>query len=269
MIHIYRKTADSPCRFGDLPGPVCALGLAAAISASSAADIVGLSADSYAIAGNPGCCVLDLYIQFDAPDHTLGNVFNADIKLSGEPNWKQDDLVGACPGSGSWLPQQTSAASQCCDSFITIGGKPGTGNATAVDPNFVFGPCINELGPFAGWFNTNPGNGQGKADADGRVLIGHFVVDAGATATLKVTTISVSWQKNGNPLMQSTFGLQSFDYSCCIGDLDGNGSVGGGDLGLLLADWGPCVGCPTDINCDGLVDGTDLGLLLAGWGACP
>jgi len=46
-------------------------------------------------------------------------------------------------------------------------------------------------------------------------------------------------------------------------DLDGNGSIGGGDIGALLARWGqPGAG---DFNLDGVVDSADLGLLLADW----
>ncbi len=48
------------------------------------------------------------------------------------------------------------------------------------------------------------------------------------------------------------------------GDLDGDGSVGGGDLGLLLAGWGGS--CPADLDGDGTVGGGDLGLLLAAFG---
>jgi len=44
-------------------------------------------------------------------------------------------------------------------------------------------------------------------------------------------------------------------------DLDGNGSVNGADLGLLLGAWGTA-DCAADLNGDGVVDGGDLGLLL-------
>lgn len=57
----------------------------------------------------------------------------------------------------------------------------------------------------------------------------------------------------------------------CPADLDGDGSVGGADLGLLLGAWGPCAGTPClgDLNLDGEVNGADLGLLLGQWGPCP
>ena len=48
-------------------------------------------------------------------------------------------------------------------------------------------------------------------------------------------------------------------------DLNGDGLVNGADLGLLLAAWGTCDGCPEDINGDGFVTGADLGLMLSDW----
>ena len=42
----------------------------------------------------------------------------------------------------------------------------------------------------------------------------------------------------------------------------------GGDLGMLLAEWGPGNG-PADLNGDGMVDGADLGALLSKWGPVP
>jgi hypothetical protein len=51
-------------------------------------------------------------------------------------------------------------------------------------------------------------------------------------------------------------------------DLNGDGTVDGVDLSVMLAAWGPCVtaSCAGDINQDDTVDGTDLSALLAAWG---
>lgn len=56
-----------------------------------------------------------------------------------------------------------------------------------------------------------------------------------------------------------------------IGDLDGDGAVGGADLAILLAAWGPCPrctagACPADLDGNCTVDGADLATLLASWG---
>lgn len=54
----------------------------------------------------------------------------------------------------------------------------------------------------------------------------------------------------------------------CLADLNGDGIVNGGDLGILLGGWGPGSSV-ADLNFDGVVNGSDLGLLLGSWGVCP
>ena len=49
-------------------------------------------------------------------------------------------------------------------------------------------------------------------------------------------------------------------------DLDGDGTVGGSDLTILLASWGEG---DADLDGSGVVDGSDLTMLLAAWGAQP
>jgi len=52
-----------------------------------------------------------------------------------------------------------------------------------------------------------------------------------------------------------------------VGDFDGNGIVNGGDLGILLAVWGPITcGSQYDLNGDCVIDGGDLGIFLSNWG---
>lgn len=59
------------------------------------------------------------------------------------------------------------------------------------------------------------------------------------------------------------------DAPPCPADLDGDKSVGGGDLTVLLGLWGPCVDCAADLNGDGVVGGADITVLLGAWGPCP
>ena len=57
--------------------------------------------------------------------------------------------------------------------------------------------------------------------------------------------------------------------NCCVGDIYVNHIIDGGDLGVLLSEWGAVT--PTtnsDLNRDGFVNGADLGMLLANWGPC-
>lgn len=90
----------------------------------------------------------------------------------------------------------------------------------------------------------------------------------------------IGWRWNGGDIhnfgVQWTFDIadlvehnvtvvytEAKDTGYGISDLNGDGKVDGGDLGLLLANWGNSgIG---DIDKDGIVDGGDLGALLAGW----
>ena len=54
-----------------------------------------------------------------------------------------------------------------------------------------------------------------------------------------------------------------------VGDLDGDGTIGFGDLQAMLAQWGPCPvdpPCLGDLDGDGTVTFNDLLILLAAWG---
>ena len=68
----------------------------------------------------------------------------------------------------------------------------------------------------------------------------------------------------------------------CVGDFDLDGSIGAGDLAILLGGWvqpeegvagidtSPChlECCPADLDGDGWVDSVDLAILLGSWGPC-
>ena len=57
------------------------------------------------------------------------------------------------------------------------------------------------------------------------------------------------------------------DECSCVGDLNGDGTVGGPDLAFVLAAWG--TNDPSgDLNGDGTVSGPDLAFVLAAWGSC-
>ena len=62
------------------------------------------------------------------------------------------------------------------------------------------------------------------------------------------------------------------DLCTCPGDYDGDGEVGGPELGLWLALAGkscvPGEPCPGDLDGDGEITGGDLGVLLSSWGVC-
>ena len=55
----------------------------------------------------------------------------------------------------------------------------------------------------------------------------------------------------------------------CLGDLDGDNSVGFSDVLIVLNDWGCIDGCPSDIDGDDSVGFSDVLIILNDWGACP
>ena len=59
----------------------------------------------------------------------------------------------------------------------------------------------------------------------------------------------------------------------CLGDVAIDGRIDGGDLGVMLANWGPVTSTALsracDLDGDTIVNGADLGILLNGWGTCP
>ena len=74
----------------------------------------------------------------------------------------------------------------------------------------------------------------------------------------------------------SAYVIEMSCSSTCEADMfpegGGDGTVGPGDLGELLANWGSCPGCSADLfpasNGDGDVGPGDLAELLASWGPC-
>lgn len=68
-----------------------------------------------------------------------------------------------------------------------------------------------------------------------------------------------------NQIAQYSVTIFDTGASTCPADLDGDGTVGGGDLTTLLAAWGSA---DADIDGDGTTSGSDLTSLLAAWGPC-
>ena len=106
---------------------------------------------------------------------------------------------------------------------------------------------------------------QGAAFPTGAICV---IVPAGATHLFVAVPDSL-YEDNSDP--DGDFAVRILLLDDCAADLDGSGSVDGGDLGVVLAGWGAStvIGAPGDLDCNGTIDGSDLGLLLAAWGACP
>ncbi len=108
-------------------------------------------------------------------------------------------------------------------------------------------------------------NGIDPFDQSGRSVSGAGDVNGDGLADLIVGALGAD--PGGNDGAGETYVV----FSPVIpGDLDDDGSVGVGDLLLLLGAWGPCPEtcppfCTGDINGDCTVGVADLLLLLANW----
>ncbi|MDG2030452.1 MAG: endonuclease/exonuclease/phosphatase family protein [Phycisphaerales bacterium] len=108
-------------------------------------------------------------------------------------------------------------------------------------------------------------------------ILSDSVLEVGTRVTIETDRMS--------PEKRSEYGLFAADSACsdhrplvtdlrvpgCPGDLDGNGRVDGGDLSILLSDWGDCDDpdeCVADLNADAVINGGDLSIILGFWGPC-
>ncbi len=85
-----------------------------------------------------------------------------------------------------------------------------------------------------------------------------FAVDVAADGT--VTVAGSAW----NPALGREEAVLWTSSPAILGDLDGDGHVGGADLAILLGAWGTS-DPSADLDHDGTVGGADLALLLGAW----
>jgi hypothetical protein len=158
------------------------------------------------------------------------------------------DQVGTDRQYGNW-------------SVATYGSPPTDGKTVNDTVTFavpiVFGTEF-KLGIYAAAFATMrsisgvPGNSTAEADfANGLHWGGIAAVYHGMTPIDDYAITSGSGTDWNAPVVPPA-----------PADLNGDGVVDGGDLGLLLAAWGTP---DADLNGDGTTDGADLGILLSEW----
>ncbi len=84
-----------------------------------------------------------------------------------------------------------------------------------------------------------------------------------------IDTLTIEWPRGYTTVLHDVSVNQHLVIqSPSLHDLNADGIVDGGDLGLLLSTWGPLGDSSdrkADANNDGIVDGGDLGLLLSKW----
>lgn len=134
---------------------------------------------------------------------------------------------------------------------------------------YVFNRRLGQWGDAAGLVGQNrfmanwAGNVDEVLEVNLRSNLSDFIGPDGAVSLL------VYADRPADRVLHDWLQLTVTTVEACQSDANGDGTVDGADLGLMLAAWGPCSGCALDFNGDGAVDGIDLGLVLSAWGACP
>ncbi|MGA1076738.1 MAG: BACON domain-containing protein, partial [Ilumatobacteraceae bacterium] len=172
--------------------------MAAALASTTmhAADFTGFAAEtSIVLSGGVEYSVTDVYAEFAQSSVVVVNAYNSSISNANATAFHHSDLNTLQSLPGSWSPGSTltlPGLDPAVDSFVIIGGTPGSGNTTALDPNFS--PPNAPVPPAnSGWYNSNPPNAQGEASANGRVFIGRFVTTASLTPDTLNFTASVTF----------------------------------------------------------------------------
>ncbi|TVQ30844.1 MAG: hypothetical protein EA376_11300 [Phycisphaeraceae bacterium] len=102
------------------------------------------------------------------------------------------------------------------------------------------------------------------SDALGLELTGlTFEIDPGAAPGPRDVTVT---NADGSATGVGVFIVE--EAASCPADLDGDGSVGSSDLGILLGLWGTS-NPVADLDESGSVGSADLAILLGNWGPCP
>jgi len=192
------------------------------------------------------------------------------VGTNGAGLYKSTNWGGTWTAANNGVASATFRAIQAKGSTLFAGGQIGTGVYRSTDQAASWTLLSGGL---------PAGSYRGFASDDRIIVAGSFgagvfvSVDDGShwkainAGLPDLTIFDLEIHQGYVVAATNTQGAFRFAMSNLI-DLDGDGCIGGDDLGLLLSAWGPCSGCAADLNGDGVVDGTDLGILLSWWGAC-
>ena len=146
-------------------------------------------------------------------------------------------------------------------------GGPGCGDSTEL----CFASIWSNQSCFGGQFGSTDNCDESRTYYLGFEVVQDFGDDFGffqgwiridgPASDLKITRWA--WEDSGGSI-----DVGEEPPPACPADLNGDGRVDGGDLGILLGGFGR-KGCGAgDLNGDGRVDGADIGLMLGSWGDC-
>jgi len=202
---------------------------------------------------------VEFHLTTTVPD--VEQVFTGSTE--GGPLWNRPYYIAGTSGLGPVSYHAMPFTVTASGGYEIVSVVPSGNNFT-----FLYRGGFDPEAPLANLLDYGLGNGfapngtpAGTSRIDALLLEGesyHLVVSQwSATAT-------------SQPFTNTVVGPGTFlaDGGGAPADLDGDGSVGGADLAILLAAWGGCPpkgACPADLDGDGTVGGADLAVLLADW----
>jgi len=243
-----------------LLGPLTTLGAGGNPGTLSAANGLDLGENDNVL----GFGVIDTPVDSAKPLLNSGSIF-------GDSATERIELTGYVKGLGTM-------------DFVTISGTDdvGTVGPAAVDRGSVdyAGTLVIQIGGVFAGTQHDQINHAGTAGLGGELaveLISGFEPEVGDsftiltysdhvgefdTLTLPPLTGDLTWEVDyGTSALTLVVGEAQ---SQCVGDLNGDGTTGQPDLGILLSAWG--INDGGDLDGDGTTGQADLGILLADWG---
>jgi hypothetical protein len=225
-------------------------------------------------------------------------------------SWECVDPIGTVVPGGFAAPEDdATAGAENVKAFVTKNGvQGGVPSASDLDggPTRLISPVINLEGTdaeisYARWFycddqgvtgadfltveisNNDGGIWKLVQTADGTGQAWQTVSFLASDYLPPTATMRVRFTANDTPNNSITeAGIDNFEirmFECdatpCLGDIDGDGVIGQGDLGVLLGAFGSCEGDAefdplADLDGDGCLGQGDLGTLLGVFGdTCP
>ncbi len=163
--------------------------------------------------------VCEIHVVFDNAADRLISVAFSNVSTTDPAGFYQHTFGGDTAPGCALL---TAIPTLVCDSFVTLGEECAVGGSST-DPDFDSSKFNNDGEVSGGWYSSNPSNGQGDPDANGRVLIARFSYKQNKTSSGDVCVFT---QLAGSRDI-SAFQLQPFDCSVPGGGLPPGGGGGG------------------------------------------
>jgi len=144
-----------------------------------------------------------------------------------------------------------------------------------VTPDGAVGPFLGSDNLFVDPLFVNVNTVPGLRLSDGSQCI-----DSGNTSDVPADTANVDGDASLtervpldaarlNRFFRDKVDRGAYESEFCKADINGDETVDGTDMSILLGAWGTCNSpCPSDLTSSNVVDGADLAILFGAWGGC-